>query len=97
MKQLCCFKGLRQCAGQAWWPTLKDSDVKDTIAKLSFLTIKDASKNFFNPQITHRGGIANKPTGNPSSTLGGVSFIRHFSYGQNRNICPVHVFLMILS
>ncbi|ORI79352.1 hypothetical protein BMS92_08550 [Leuconostoc mesenteroides subsp. mesenteroides] len=85
MKQLCCFKGLRQCAGQAWWPTLKDSDADNTIASLLFLTIKDDSKNFFNPQITNRGGkIANKPTGNPSSTLGGVSLSRHFYYGAKR-------------
>ena len=56
MKQLCCFKGLGQYAGQAWWPTLKDSDADNTMASLLFLTIKDASKNFFNPQITNRGG-----------------------------------------
>ncbi len=55
MKQLCCFKGLGQCAGQAWWPTLKDSDADNTIASLLFLTIKDDSKNIFNPQITNRG------------------------------------------
>ena len=45
MKQLCCFKGLNQLAGQAWWPTLKDSDANNTLANLLFLTIKDASKN----------------------------------------------------
>jgi len=85
MKQLCCFKGLGQCAGQAWWPTLKYSDADNTLASLLFLTIKDASKNCFNPQITNRGGkIANKPTGNPSSTLGGVAFSRHFYYGAKR-------------
>ena len=55
MKQLCCFKGLGQCAGQAWWPTLKDSDADNTIASLLFLTIKDDSKNIFSPQITNRG------------------------------------------
>ena len=78
MKQLCCFKGLGQCAGQAWWPTLKDSDADNTIASLLFLTIKDDSKNIFSPQITNRGGkIANKPTGNPSSTPGGVTFKPH--------------------
>ena len=85
MKQLCCFKGLRQCAGQAWWPILKSSDANNNLANLSFFTIKDASKNFFNPQITNRGGkIANKPTGNPSSTLGGVGLSRHFYYGAKR-------------
>ncbi len=85
MKQLCCFKGLGQYAGQAWWPTLKYSDADSMMARLLFLTIKDASKNFFNPQITNRGGkIANKPTGNPSSTLGGVSLSRHFYYGAKR-------------
>ena len=56
MKQLCCFKGLGQYAGQAWWPTLKYSDADSMMAGLLFLTIKDASKNFFNPQITNRGG-----------------------------------------
>lgn len=67
MKQLCWFKGLNQCAGQAWWPTLEYSDADNTMARLLFLTIKDDSKNSFNPQITNRGGkIANKPTGNPS-------------------------------
>ena len=55
MKQLCCFKGLGQYAGQAWWPTLKYSDADSMMARLLFLTIKDASKNFFNPQITNRG------------------------------------------
>ncbi len=55
MKQLCCFKGLGQCAGQAWWPTLKDSDADNTIASLLFLTIIDDSKNIFSPQITNRG------------------------------------------
>lgn len=55
MKQLCCFKGLRQYSGQAWWPTLKSSDANNNLANLSFLTIKDDSKNFFNPQITNRG------------------------------------------
>ena len=45
MKQLCCFKGLNQLAGQAWWPTLKYSDANNTLANLLFLTIKDASKN----------------------------------------------------
>lgn len=85
MKQLCCFKGLGQYAGQAWWPTLKYSDADSMMAGLLFLTIKDASKNFFNPQITNRGGkIANKPIGNPSSTLGGVSLSRHFYYGAKR-------------
>ena len=85
MKQLCCFKGLGQCAGQAWWPTLKDSDADNTIASLLFLTIKDDSKNIFSPQITNRGGkITNKPTGNPSSTHGGVRFSQHFYYGAKR-------------
>ena len=89
MKQLCCFKGLGQCAGQAWWPTLKDSDADNTIASLLFLKIKDDSKNIISPQITNRGGnrggkITNKPTGNPSSTLGGVSLSRHFYYGAKR-------------
>mgnify|MGYP001588721690 CR=1 FL=1 len=85
MKQLCCFKGLGQCAGQAWWPTLKYGNaIKMTVSQV-FLTIKDDSKNFFNPQITNRGGkIANKPTGNPSSTLGGVGFSRHFYYGAKK-------------
>lgn len=45
MKQLCCFKGLGQYAGQAWWPTLKDSDANNNLANLLFLTIKDDSKN----------------------------------------------------
>lgn len=45
MKQLCCFKGLGQYAGQAWWPTLKDSDADSMMARLLFLTIKDDSKN----------------------------------------------------
>lgn len=44
MKQLCCFKGLGQYAGQAWWPTLKYSDADSMMARLLFLTIKDASK-----------------------------------------------------
>ena len=30
------------------------------------------------------GKIANKPTGNPSSTLGGVGLSRHFYYGAKR-------------
>ena len=78
MKQLCCFKGLRQCAGQAWWPTLKDSDANNNLANLSFLTIKDASKNFFNPQITNRGvKFTKKPTGKQPSCLRGVGLQRN--------------------
>jgi len=73
MKQLCCFKGLGQCAGQAWWPTLKYSDANNTMANLAFLTIKEYLKKFFNPQITNRGvKFTNKPTGKPSSCLRGV-------------------------
>lgn len=45
MKQLCCFEGLGQYAGQAWWPTLKYSDADSMMARLLFLTIKDDSKN----------------------------------------------------
>ncbi len=78
MKQLCCFKGLRQCAGQAWWPTLKDSDANNNLANLSFLPIKDASKNFFNPQITNRGvKFTKKPTGKQPSCLRGVGLQRN--------------------
>ncbi len=55
MKQLCCFKGLGQYAGQAWWPTLKYSDADSMMARLLFLTIKDDLKNIFSPQITNRG------------------------------------------
>ena len=51
MKQLCCFKGLGQYAGQAWWPTLKYSDADNTIASLLFLTIKDDSKNILAPKL----------------------------------------------
>ena len=77
MKQLCCFKGLHQCAGQAWWPTLKDSDADNTMASLLFLTIKDDSKNFFNPQITNRGvKFTKKPTGKQPSCLRGVGLQR---------------------
>ena len=77
MKQLCCFKGLRQCAGQAWWPTLKYSDANNTLVNLLFLTIKDDSKNFFNPQITNRGGkFTEKPTGKKPSFLRGVDLQR---------------------
>lgn len=72
MKQLCCFKGLRQCAGQAWWPILKSSDANNNLANLSFLTIKDASKNFFNPQITNRGGkLTERQPVKPPSSYGG--------------------------
>ena len=72
MKQLCCFKGLGQYAGQAWWPTLKYSDADSMMAGLLFLTIKDASKNFFNPQITNRGGkLTERQLGKPPSSYGG--------------------------
>ncbi len=78
MKQLCCFKGLGQCAGQAWWPILKSSDANNNLANLSFLTIKDASKNFFNPQITNRGvKFTKKPTGKQPSCLRGVGLQRN--------------------
>ena len=78
MKQLCCFKGLGQYAGQAWWPTLKDGDANNNLANLSFLPIKDASKNFFNPQITNRGvKFTKKPTGKQPSCLRGVGLQRN--------------------
>ena len=77
MKQLCCFKGLGQYAGQAWWPTLKYSDADSMMARLLFLTIKDDSKNFFNPQITNRGvKFTKKPTGKQPSCLRGVGLQR---------------------
>ncbi|GEK29412.1 hypothetical protein LSI01_17230 [Furfurilactobacillus siliginis] len=48
------------------------------MARLLFLTIKDASKKFFNPQITNRGvKFTNKPTGKPSSCLRGVGLQRN--------------------
>ena len=72
MKQLCCFKGLGQYAGQAWWPILKSSDANNNLANLLFLTIKDASKNFFNPQITNRGGkLTERQPVKPPSSYGG--------------------------
>ena len=77
MKQICYFKGLHQCAGQAWWPTLKYSDANNTLVNLLFLTIKDDSKNFFNPQITNRGvKFTKKPTGKQPSCLRGVGLQR---------------------
>ena len=77
MKQLCWFKGLNQCAGQAWWPTLEYSDADNTMARLLFLTIKDDLKNSFNPQITNRGvKFTKKPTGKQPSCLRGVGLQR---------------------
>jgi len=50
MKQLCWFKGLNQCAGQAWWHTLKYGDADNTMASLLFLPIEYDSKNSLTPK-----------------------------------------------